>query len=214
MGFYALSPGDGLLLDHISSSLCLPFLLHQEQTFADRSRNCASWPMTAGPTSQTRRRPSTLYREGGETAAGALHGRLNPTAEGRMKKPFESEEGTCADPRSRPGRMEARRRNARALLVRFSQSLTSLRQWLSQAMLRLTIQRLGRTSKPLASSERLTISIPIAAGAPSVRRGRRVLRRRHRQKILPAEETVCQVRRAAKGRRHDPERLSNARRRQ
>src|SRR5258705_13741334 len=47
-------------------------------------------------------------------------------------------------------RMEARRRNARPLRLRFSQSLASLRHRLSHAMVRSTIQRLGRTSNPLA----------------------------------------------------------------
>jgi hypothetical protein len=47
-------------------------------------------------------------------------------------------------------RIEARRRNASALRLRFSQSLASLRQRLSQAMVRSTIQRLGNTTKPLA----------------------------------------------------------------
>ena len=46
-------------------------------------------------------------------------------------------------------RIEARRKNASALRLRFSQSLASLRQRLSQAMVRSTIQRLGRTANPL-----------------------------------------------------------------
>src|SRR5260370_32595141 len=46
-------------------------------------------------------------------------------------------------------RMEARRRKASALRVRFSQSLASLRQRPSQAKVRSTIQRLGKTTKPL-----------------------------------------------------------------
>ena len=46
----------------------------------------------------------------------------------------------------------------RALRLRHSQSLASLRQRLSQAMLRSTIQRLGKTSNPSARSERLTIA--------------------------------------------------------
>ena len=44
------------------------------------------------------------------------------------------------------------------LRVRHSQSLASLRQRFSQAMARSTIQRLGRTAKPFATSDRLTIS--------------------------------------------------------
>src|SRR5438045_1580943 len=54
--------------------------------------------------------------------------------------------------------MKARRRKASALRLRFSQSLAGLRQRLSQARVRSTIQRLGRTTKPLAWSERLTMS--------------------------------------------------------
>ena len=53
--------------------------------------------------------------------------------------------------------MEARRRKASALWLRFSQSLASLRHRLSQAIVRSTNQRFGRTTKP-CSSERLTIS--------------------------------------------------------
>ena len=56
-------------------------------------------------------------------------------------------------------RMEARWRKASALWLRFSQSLASRRQRLSQPMVRSTIQRCGSTTKPLASSRRLTISI-------------------------------------------------------
>jgi hypothetical protein len=55
-------------------------------------------------------------------------------------------------------RIEARRKNASALRLRFSQSLASLRQRLSQAMVRSTILRLGKTANPTTRSERLTIS--------------------------------------------------------
>ena len=55
-------------------------------------------------------------------------------------------------------RIDARRKNASALRLRFSQSLASLRQRLSQAMVRSTIQRLGKTLKPTAPSDRVTIS--------------------------------------------------------
>src|SRR5258708_31924122 len=55
-------------------------------------------------------------------------------------------------------RIEARRKNASAFRLRFSQSLASLRQRLSHAMVRSTIQRLGNTTNPLTRSERLTIS--------------------------------------------------------
>src|ERR1035437_3797663 len=56
-------------------------------------------------------------------------------------------------------RIEARRRKMRALRLRFSQSLASLRQRLNQAIERSTIHRLGKRTKPFARSERLTISI-------------------------------------------------------
>src|ERR1017187_8073847 len=56
-------------------------------------------------------------------------------------------------------RMEASFRKARALRLRFSQSLASLRQRLIQPTVRSTIQRLGRTTKPLIWPERLTISV-------------------------------------------------------
>src|SRR6476620_1431008 len=55
-------------------------------------------------------------------------------------------------------RIEARRRKARAFRFRFSQSLAKRRQRLSQPIVLSTIQRFGRTTKPLAASERLTIS--------------------------------------------------------
>jgi transposase len=47
-------------------------------------------------------------------------------------------------------RMDARRRKASALWLRFSQSLASRRQRLSQPIVRSTIQRCGRTTNPLA----------------------------------------------------------------
>ena len=47
-------------------------------------------------------------------------------------------------------RIDARRKNANALRLRFSQSLASLRQRLSQAMVRSTTQRRGNTTNPLA----------------------------------------------------------------
>ena len=56
-------------------------------------------------------------------------------------------------------RIEARRRNASALSVRFSKSLASRRQRLSHARVRSTTQRMGSTTKPLAWSDRLTTSI-------------------------------------------------------
>src|SRR6516165_8939821 len=56
-------------------------------------------------------------------------------------------------------RMEASFKNARALRLRFSQSLARRRQRLSHAMVRSTIQRLGNRTNPLARSDRLTISV-------------------------------------------------------
>ena len=47
-------------------------------------------------------------------------------------------------------RIDARRKNASALRLRFSQSLASLRQRLSQAIVRSTTQRRGNTTNPLA----------------------------------------------------------------
>src|SRR5262252_1754195 len=56
-------------------------------------------------------------------------------------------------------RIEASRRNASALRLRFSQSLASLRQRLSQAKVRSTTQRRGSTTNPFVRSVRLTISV-------------------------------------------------------
>jgi hypothetical protein len=55
-------------------------------------------------------------------------------------------------------RIEASLMNARALRVKFSRSLARRRQRLIQARVRSTTHRLGRTLKPCAVSERLTIS--------------------------------------------------------
>src|ERR1700687_3603189 len=54
--------------------------------------------------------------------------------------------------------MEARRRNASALRLRFSQSLASRLHRSSHANVRSTTHRFGQTTKPLARPERLTIS--------------------------------------------------------
>jgi EAL domain-containing protein (putative c-di-GMP-specific phosphodiesterase class I) len=56
-------------------------------------------------------------------------------------------------------RIDAILRKASALRERFSKSLASLRHRPSHANVRSTTQRLGRTSKPLAVSDRLTISV-------------------------------------------------------
>ena len=55
-------------------------------------------------------------------------------------------------------RTDAQRRKVRAFLFKHSQSLARRRHRLSQPMVRSTTQRLGSTAKPLAASERLTIS--------------------------------------------------------
>jgi hypothetical protein len=47
----------------------------------------------------------------------------------------------------------------RALRLRFSQSFANLRQRFNHAIVLSTIQRFGSTTKPLAWSERLTISV-------------------------------------------------------
>ena len=47
-------------------------------------------------------------------------------------------------------RIEASLKNASALRLRFSQSLARLRQRLSQAIVRSTIQRLGSSTNPFA----------------------------------------------------------------
>src|ERR1019366_9851842 len=54
--------------------------------------------------------------------------------------------------------IEARRRNASALRLRFSQSLARRLHRPSHANVRSTTHRFGRTTNPFACSERLTIS--------------------------------------------------------
>src|SRR4051812_50190776 len=56
-------------------------------------------------------------------------------------------------------RIDARRKNASALRLRFSQSLASLRQRLSQAMVRSTTQRRGSTTNTFAGSEGFMILV-------------------------------------------------------
>jgi hypothetical protein len=53
--------------------------------------------------------------------------------------------------------MDARRRNAIAVRLRFSKSFASRRHRPNQPRLRSTTHRFGRTSKPIAVSERFTI---------------------------------------------------------
>src|SRR5271154_4362584 len=64
-------------------------------------------------------------------------------------------------------RMEASLRKARALRLRFSQSLASRRQRFNQAIVRSTIQRLGSGTNPLARSQRLTISVSRLGKTPA-----------------------------------------------
>ena len=63
--------------------------------------------------------------------------------------------------------MDASLMKASALRVRFSQSLASRRQRLSQAMVRSTTQRLGWTTKPFTRSDRLTISVSRSGRMPA-----------------------------------------------
>ena len=56
-------------------------------------------------------------------------------------------------------RIEARRRKVSPLMLRFSQSLAKRRHRFNHAIERSTIHRLGNARKPLAASERLTISV-------------------------------------------------------
>jgi predicted methyltransferase len=68
-------------------------------------------------------------------------------------------------------RIEARCKNASALRLRFSQSLASLRQRFSHAIVRSTIHRFGRTTK-VCNSLRLTTSMtqsPLWAAASAAR---------------------------------------------
>ena len=72
----------------------------------------------------------------------------------------------------------------RALRLRFSQSLASLRHRLSQASVRSTIQRFGKTTNPFVRSERLTIS-PSDADGPWLERWRiPVPDSRHRRTVF------------------------------
>ena len=64
-------------------------------------------------------------------------------------------------------RMDASLMKASALRLRFSLSLASRRQRLSQAMVRSTTQRLGWTTKPFTRSDRLTISVSRSGRMPA-----------------------------------------------
>ena len=56
-------------------------------------------------------------------------------------------------------RIDARRRKARAVLLRFSKSLARRRHLPSHAKVLSTTHLLGMTSKPMAVSDRLTIVV-------------------------------------------------------
>src|ERR1700676_2449478 len=55
-------------------------------------------------------------------------------------------------------RMDARRRNASAVRLKFSKSFARSRHRPNQPKLRSTTHRVGRSTKPLAVSDRFTIS--------------------------------------------------------
>src|SRR5262249_2075406 len=101
------------------------------------------------------------------SAVSSLHRMNDPQPEGHMasyiarRKFLESVRKHQAGLQSFRSmrRIEASRRNASALRLRFSQSFASLRQRLSQAKVRSTIQRRGSTTNPFVRSERLTISV-------------------------------------------------------
>src|SRR5271155_977918 len=84
-------------------------------------------------------------------------------------------------------RMEASLRKARALRLRFSQSLASRRQRFNQAIVRSTIQRLGNGTNPLARSERT----------------------RYRRTVLREKEIGRTTWRATRWRHRDPKRQRN-----
>ena len=77
----------------------------------------------------------------------------------RKKLEFDSEVYKGLQSRRSMRRMEAKRRKVRPLRLRFSQSLAKRRHRLNHAIERSTIHRLGSLTKPLAGSDRLTISV-------------------------------------------------------
>jgi hypothetical protein len=86
-----------------------------------------------------------------ETAASCPRPASRNTMTGRTRNLLESVRRLQAGLQSflSMRRIEARRKKAKAFRLRHSQSLASLRQRLSQAMVRSTIQRLGKTTNPL-----------------------------------------------------------------
>src|SRR5664280_1354595 len=88
---------------------------------------------------------------------------LRPITRAKRLRPYRSLESVRRDHTGlhsflNMSLMEARRRNASALRLRFSQSLESRLHRPSHANVRSTTHRFGKTTKPLARSERLTIS--------------------------------------------------------
>src|SRR5277367_1147866 len=108
-------------------------------------------------------------------------------------------------------RMEASLRKARALRLRFSQSLASRRQRFNQAIVRSTIQRLGNGTNPLARSERLTISFRGWSGLCRAPYGKLIPHRRYRRTALREKEIGRTAWRATRCHRRDPERQRNER---
>ena len=101
--------------------------------------------------------------------------------------------------------MDASLMKASALRLRFSQSLASRRQRLSQAMVRSTTQRLGWTTKPFTRSDRLTISVSRSGRMPARAGERPAPDRRCRRTISRERETDRTRSPAARDRRRDPE---------
>src|SRR5271168_864865 len=90
-------------------------------------------------------------------ARGAYQNSLGITGRGLLESVSKLRQGLQSFRSMR--RMEASFKNARALRLRFSQSLARRRHRLSHAIVRSTIQRLGNWTNPLARSDRLTISV-------------------------------------------------------
>ena len=90
--------------------------------------------------------------EGYTSRASCLRGREDVQAPRRNQCSLESVHEVYQGLQSfrNMSRMDASRRKANALRLRFSKSLARRRQRLSQAIVRSTIQRFGRTTKPLA----------------------------------------------------------------
>ena len=111
-----------------------------------------SVPVTIALQRETRTIP-IVFAAGGDPVASGLVERLdrpsgNITGFGTLESVLKLDQGLQSFRNMR--RMEASFKNARALRLRFSQSLARRRQRLSQAIVRSTIQRLGNCTNPLA----------------------------------------------------------------